>query len=85
MTTTTDARRAFKAQIKGDNIMTPTAIAYGWTADGHPWELTQGTDFDRNPLYGVTVAEREGWVDLDRSRLFRSRPDAETYIREELE
>jgi len=38
------------------NLITPNVIEYGWIKGGKiAYELSVGSDFDRKPMYGVTI------------------------------
>jgi hypothetical protein len=74
------ARAAFAGL--GKNFMTPDVIAYRWaTIDGKRWavELSEGTGFDHQPIYGVSFRDPENpdEADLELSRMFHSREEAE--------
>lgn len=78
MTTT---QELFKQAVKGKNVMTPDVIRYGQTGK-HVFELSEGTGFDGQPIYGVTVVNIEGEPkhDTNKSEMFYSREFAEAYI-----
>lgn len=78
------AARKFKSVVKGKNFMTPDVIRYGETRS-HFFELSEGTDLEGQPIYGVTVvdwathpADRKHNTKL--SQVFHSREFAEAYI-----
>ena len=51
------AREIFESIIKGKNFMTPHVI--DWREEGdYIAEISQGEDFNRQPMYGVTVVNR---------------------------
>lgn len=65
----------------GKNFMTPEVLGYRWTfLDGRWWaaEISEGTDFDRNPIFGVTFRDPDNpdEAELDLSGMFRSKPEA---------
>ena len=64
----------------GKNIMTPTNLAYFDTDDGRMVELTEGTGFTNNPIFGVTITGQDLRVDTDVGELFPSEAEARTYI-----
>jgi hypothetical protein len=68
----------------GQNFMTPTVIRYYDLPDGTMVELSSGTGFDNDPIYGVTVLNPDGTQNHDQSRMFHSLGQATTYIAEEL-
>ena len=61
--------------LKGDrwriSIITEALVRFEWSDDGHfVDEATQNVlvrDFERNPSF--TVAERNGWLEIDTSKL----------------
>lgn len=75
-----EARELFAAKLKGKNVLTPNLLRYGLSG-GFAYELTEGTDMDRKPLYGVTVLERgSGFHRHDLSKCFWSLAEADAYI-----
>ena len=71
------ARDYFKTQ--GKNFMTPEIIRY-IDSDRYLIELSRGTGFDHEPIYGVTVATITGRPLFDESQMFHSLEEAEGYI-----
>ena len=75
-----EARRIWDEHVAGVNIMTPNPLSYmgreGFTTRrGIIVELSEGTDFSRNTMYGVSVLRPDdegGWsLDHDSCRLFQ--------------
>jgi len=74
------------------NLMTPRIISRGMLASGRDgqaaaYELSSGTDFNHNPIFGVTVVRQwadgtlENWE--DKGKLFQgsgARANAEAYV-----
>lgn len=71
------------------NFMTPRILSRGMLARGREgqaaaYELSEGTGIDHEPIFGVTVVRM--WADgtterwYDKSHMFHSRQEAETYI-----
>jgi hypothetical protein len=61
--------------------MTPTPLAYRDTPSGRMIELSEGTGFDHEPIFGVSVSDRGGTYQADPvSRLFRDRAEARAYM-----
>lgn len=52
--TNEQAKQAFKAAVKGKNLITPIVVRYG-CKNGYVYELSRGTDFNNKPVYGITV------------------------------
>ena len=74
MRTSKQAAKTFDRKIVGKNVMTPHRLKVGYTKDGGIWELCEGDDFDRKPMFGVTVIINDpvqGWhLDGERGRLY---------------
>jgi len=51
---TADIREIFEAEYKSTNFMTPDVYSYGKSGNWI-YEISEGTDFERMPIYGVTV------------------------------
>ena len=79
--TQSKARQYWQGQ--GKNFMTPDVIEY-ITTPRFLVELSEGTGFDHEPIYGVTVATLDGEPDHDRSQMFHSLDDAREFIEIEL-
>lgn len=62
------------------NMMTPDVIRYG-RKNGFVYEISQGEGFKREPIFGVSVATSEGERDHDKSAMFHSLADANTYVK----
>jgi hypothetical protein len=76
-----EARALFQASIKGINVMTPEILAYG-VSGGFVYELSYGTGIKREPLFGVTILERQtGYHRRDLSKCLSSEDEAMQYIR----
>jgi hypothetical protein len=68
--------------FRGRNFMTPDVIAYYKLYKGYA-ELSDGTGFNRQPIYGVTVqgyGETLDGIPDTASRMFRSKAEALSYI-----
>lgn len=63
----------------GPNFMTPEPIEYIDT-DDYMIELSKGEGFDREPIYGVTVATSGGMRLYGDSQMFVSEEDAREHI-----
>ncbi len=75
-----NAKQDFKKVIKGTNMMTPNVLAYYYEND-YAVELSEGTDFDHNRIYGVTVVNTEtNQAANELSQMFHSKSDALHYI-----
>lgn len=66
------------------NLMTPNAMRFYDLPDGTMVELSQGTGFENEPIYGVSVISPDGSPNHNRSRLFHDLEKATKYIVEEL-
>lgn len=56
------SRRAsaiFNEHVRGKNVMTPDVIAHGFIGTQWVFEITQGTGFVGEPMFGVTVIDQE--------------------------
>lgn len=70
----------FRSVIKGRNIMTPQFVRYAETLN-YIIELSTGTGFEGEPIYGVTVVNKHtGQHEFELSDMFYSREFAEAYI-----
>jgi hypothetical protein len=70
----------FRKAIKGKNLMTPDVIRYINT-DKYIVELSQGTGFGGEDIFGVTVLnKRTNGAELELDQMFYSREFAEAYI-----
>lgn len=75
---------AFRATVKGKNIMTPDVLGY-YKSGQYIVELAEGTGFGGDMIYGVTVVkdavhpiEREHMFNL--SKMFYDKKEATDYI-----
>jgi len=77
----------FEETLKGKNIMTPHIVEYG-NSGRFLFEISEGTGFDREPIFGVTVLEllEDETVKrrCDLNKLFDDLEEARTHA-EELE
>lgn len=73
------AKALFDKKYKSKNIMTPEILAYG-VQGIFAYELSEGTGFRREPIFGVTVMELSGTRRHDLSQMFHSLEDADEYI-----
>lgn len=72
--------QTFKSVITGQNVITPEVIRYIETRD-HIIELSTGTGFNGDQLFGVTVINKHNKERvLDKDDVFYSREFAEAYI-----
>lgn len=74
-----------KAYGNSRNLMTPKILGRGLLPDG-AYELSIGSGFDHEPIYGVSVVwlNPDGTTERARppvSQVFHSREDARDYIR----
>jgi hypothetical protein len=74
------AKEIFIRTIKGKNLITPDVLGYG-VRGIFAYELSEGTGFGTNPLYGVTVLELTGERRNDLSQMFHSIEEADEYIK----
>ena len=75
-----EARTAFKNIVKGDNVITPHIRDYKYAGDLIV-ELSEGTGFEDEPIFGVTVVDpHEGEQVHDLSQLFWSLKEAHAHI-----
>lgn len=83
------AYEEFRKVVKGQNIMTPGYILAGWVKGRERvYELTNGSGFTGEPIYGVAVVDVNPRGDgqnvhrHDLSRMVWSEADAATVIHE---
>jgi len=67
-----------KGIFQGNNFMTPNILAYYRTRRGYA-ELSEGTGFSREPIFGVTVHDYKG-NDTGQSKMVFSKDEAIKYI-----
>lgn len=73
--------KEFDSVVKGKNFMTPQILSH-WISGDYICELSQGTDFDNNRIFGVTVVNGlEMTHNHELSKVFNSRKEAMLYIR----
>lgn len=72
------ANEIFTSVVKGNNFMTPNKISYHKIKNGAV-ELSSGTGFSGNTMYGVTVVQN-GKHDANLSKCFYSKVKAMEYI-----
>ena len=53
------ASTVFKSHMKGANFMTPESVAHGFIGRRWVYEISTGTDFLNQPMWGVTVIDAE--------------------------
>lgn len=77
MKRTTQINAAFRRVFKGNtNIMTPDRVKRG----NMVWEISTGTGFGGEPLYGVSVIELPATYRRDLSAVFGALGAASSYI-----
>lgn len=77
------ADQLFREAFGGDvNFMTPNILKRGLRG-GFAYELSTGTGFQNQPIWGVTLLDRRTGEHLhEQCKCFQSREAAERYIRE---
>lgn len=71
----------FRTVVKGKNFMTPTISGY-WAVADYVIELSRGTDFDGNKIYGVTVVNRvTKGTENELSKMVSSLAEAKAYMK----
>ena len=79
-----------KWQKDHPNFITPELIKIEQASDKIIIELSEGTDFNHKPMYGVTIAEYKGsgkfstFEHSDESKPFYSRIEAEKYFKKKV-
>lgn len=77
-----ESKALFDKHIKGKNIMTPEILRYG-VSGNYAYELSEGTDFKREPIFGVTVLTRRfGEHRNELCKMFYSFEEAEDWIQQ---
>lgn len=77
--TSTKAATYWRSQ--GKNFMTPGVIEYRDLPNGYMVELSEGTGFDHEPIFGVSVADADGNRLFEpESQMFWSLEDARRHI-----
>lgn len=67
----------------GKNVITPDVIEYGLISKGRAYELSEGTGFKGEELYGVTICKHENGEFINEymlARLFMTIEEARAYI-----
>jgi hypothetical protein len=76
------ARQVFRQHVKGKNVMTPNHVEYGDVDSGRVYEITSGTGFDNEPIFGVTVIARtDGKLQMLAGGLFHALGDAREHVK----
>lgn len=65
----------------GKNFMTPNIIRYQDLPNGYMVELSEGTGFENNPIWGVTVLNADRTPNHNACDMFRSLKKAERHIK----
>lgn len=82
-----EIQEIFENTLKGNNFMTPNVIRFGQSGD-FLYELAEGTGFNREPRFGITVLEllEDGTIKhrTDLGKVFNSLLAAESHA-EDLE
>jgi len=73
-----ELKQQFQRVVKGQNFMTPDVVKYVKIENGVV-ELSEGTGFRHEPIYGVTVV-RDGENQHELSKCCNSMEEAMTYI-----
>ena len=69
--------------FEGSNFMTPDVIKYGHIDNNRVYELSTGTGFNNNEIYGVTIRTKHDAENCDDlSQMCVSLEDAERYIKD---
>lgn len=72
----------FTSVVKGKNFITPTINGY-FISGNYIVELSRGTDFEGNRVYGVTVVDSKTMThDREKSQLCNSLAEANAYIKQ---
>lgn len=80
------ARKVFRIAYPADhvNFMTPEPLEFGFLDPITVFEISRGTGFDHEPIFGVTIvhyADGKWTGDLERSKgVFTTRDEAEAYV-----
>jgi len=53
------ASAVFKRLIPNPNFMTPNVLAHGFIGTGWVYEISEGTGLVGEPIFGVTVIDKE--------------------------
>jgi hypothetical protein len=75
---TIKAQQAFARM--GSNFMTPDVIRYQDLDNGLMVELSEGTGFDGQPIFGVTVLNADKTPNHEACEMFQSLKEAEQHI-----
>lgn len=65
--------------FKGVNFMTPIVIIRGFISSEEFYEISQG-EFLSDKIFGVTLANKNGFIKDSRDTSFRSYDEAEKYV-----
>lgn len=74
----------FRSAVRGVNIMTPHVMRYKHVGDKIVVELSEGTGFSDDKLYGVTVVRKVDNIwkkDHETSKCFHDYDEAINYIK----
>ena len=71
----------FKSHMAGPNFMTPEPVSYGYIGQQFVYEISTGTDFLNEPMWGVSVIDKEtGELQREMSELVSSRDAAYEWV-----
>ena len=75
------ASAVFKEHMKGANFMTPEPFAYGFIGKQWVYEISTGSDFLGQPMWGVSVIDAEtGELQREMSELVASKEAAYEWV-----
>ena len=76
------ANQIIVSALKGKNIITPNIMKYGFTnKNGYAFELSYGTGFNDEPVYGVTLVDKNTFKSLhELNQMFFCKDKAINYI-----
>lgn len=75
------ASTVFKSVVAGKNVMTPYPLAYGFIGTQWVYEISEGTGFVGEPMFGVSVVDDEtGQLNREMSQLFETKQAAHEWV-----
>ena len=75
------ASTVFKSHVKGKNVITPNTLGYGFIGKQWVYEVTEGTGFLNEAMFGVTVVNaKTGELNRDMGQLCDTRELAEQWV-----
>ena len=75
------ASAVFRSVVAGKNVMTPYPLTYGFIGTRWVYEISEGTGFVGEPMFGISVVDAEtGRLNSEMSQLFDTKNAAYEWV-----